>query len=146
MWILNWLPDFVFHLMLLAGILAIGASFVLGFIPFVSQYKLPIQVVGIILTVVAVWYEGGIAKDNEYKARIAAMELKISQAETAAAEANTKLAEQILKEQARIKDITETNKKRLKDLSDQLNKQCTVNQGVIDVLNDAARNRREIKK
>jgi hypothetical protein len=146
MWILNWLPDFVFHLMLLVGVLAIGSSFVLSFIPFVSQYKLPIQVAGIILTVVAVWYEGGIAKDAEYKARIAAMELKISKAETEAAEANTKLAEQILREQARIKDITDSNKKRLKDLADQLNKQCTVNQGVIDVLNDAAKNRREKTK
>ena len=146
MFILNWLPDVVFHLMLLVGVLAIGASFVLGFIPFVSQYKLPIQVAGIILTVVAVWYEGGIAKDAEYKARIAAMELKISQAETKAAEANTKLAEQILKEQARIQGITEINKNRLKDLSEQLNKQCTVNQSVINVLNDAANNRREIKK
>lgn len=143
MWMLNWLPDFVFHGMLVVGLLALVASFVLGFIPFVSQYKIPMQVAGIILTVLAVWYEGGIAKDAEYKARIAAMELKISKAETQAAEANTKLAEQILKEQARIKEITETNKKRLKDLADQLNKQCTVNQGVIDVLNDAAKNRKE---
>ena len=76
MWILNWLPDFVFHLMLLIGVLAIVASFVLQFVPFVSQYKLPIQVAGIILTVIAVWYEGGIAKDREYRERIAAMELK----------------------------------------------------------------------
>ena len=143
MWLLNWLPDFVFHGMLLVGLLAIAASFILGFIPFVSQYKIPIQAAGIILTVLAVWYEGGIAKDAEYKARIAEMELKISRSETAAAEANTKLAEQILREQARIKDITETNKKRLKDLAGQLDKQCSVNQGVIDVLNDAAKNRKE---
>jgi hypothetical protein len=146
MWILNWLPDFVFHGMLLVGLLALVASFVLQFIPFVSQYKLPIQVAGIILTVLAVWYEGGIAKDAEYKIRIAEMQLKISRSETAAAEANTKLAEQILKEQARIKDITETNKKRLKDLADQLNKQCSVDQAVINVLNDAAKNRKETTK
>jgi hypothetical protein len=146
MFLLNWLPDIVFHLMLLVGVLAIGASFVLTFVPFVSQYRLPIQVAGIMLTVVAVWYEGGIAKDAEYRTRIAAMELKISRAETAAAEANTRLAEQILKEQARIRDLTETNKKRLQELSGQLNQQCTVNQSVIDVLNNAAKNRKEIKK
>lgn len=146
MWLLNWLPDFVFHLMLLVGLLAIGASFVLSFIPFVSQYKLPIQVAGILLTVVAVWYEGGIAKDAEYKARIAALELKVAKAETESAEANTRLAEQILREQARIKDITETNKKRLDALAGQLNNQCTVNNSVITVLNDAAKNRKEVKK
>lgn len=146
MWILNWLPNFVFDLMLLVGVLAIGASFVLTFIPFVSQYKLPIQVAGIILTVVAVWYEGGIAKDAEYKTRIAEMELRISRSEIAATEANTRLAEQILREQIRIKDITETNKKRLQELADQLNRQCTVNNSVINVLNDAAKNRQEVKK
>jgi hypothetical protein len=146
MWILNFLPNFVFDLMLLVGVLAIGASFVLTFIPFVSQYRVPIQVAGIILTVVAVWYQGGIAKDAEYRARIAAMELKISRAETAAAEANTRLAEQILKENAQIKDLTETNKKRLKELADQLNQQCRVDQSVIDVLNNAAKNRKEKAK
>ena len=146
MFILNWLPDFVFHLMLLVGLLAIGASFVLSFIPFVSQYKLPIQVAGIMLTVLAVWYEGGIAKDAEYKARIAEMQLKVAKAETESAEANTRLAEQILREQARIKDITETNKRRLDALAGQLNNQCTVNNSVITVLNDAAKNRKEVKK
>ena len=146
MWILNWLPDFVFHLMLLVGLLAIAVSFVLTAMPFVNQYKLPIQVAGIILTVLAVWYEGGIAKDAEYKIRIAEMELRISRSETAAAEANTRLAEQILRENARIKDITETNKKRLQELAGQLNQQCSVNQGVIDVLNDAATNRKEKTK
>jgi hypothetical protein len=132
--------------MLLVGLLTIAVSFVLTAIPFVSQYKLPIQVAGIILTVVAVWYEGGIAKDAEYKIRIAAMELKISRSETASAEANTRLAEQILREQVRIKDITETNKKRLQELADQLNRQCSVDQAVIDVLNDAAKNRKETVK
>lgn len=146
MFLLNWLPDVVFHLMLLVGLLALVASFVLGFIPFVGQYKLPIQVAGIILTVVAVWYQGGIAKDAEYRARIAEMELRISRSETQAAETNTRLAEQILKENARIKDLTATNKKRLQELSGQLNQQCKINQSVIDVLNDAARNRRQGKQ
>jgi hypothetical protein len=146
MWILNWLPDFVFHLMLLVGVLGLVAGFFLNSIPFFGTNAQAIQVAAILLTVVAVWYEGGIAKDAEYKDRIATMELKISKAETQAVEANARLAEQMLKEQARIKDITESNKKRLQELAGQLNKQCSVNQGVIDILNDAAKNRKEIVK
>ena len=146
MWILNWLPDFVFHLMLLVGVLGLVAGFFLNCIPFFGTNAQAIQVAAILLTVVAVWYEGGIAKDAEYKDRIATMELKISKAETQAVEANARLAEQMLKEQARIKDITESNKKRLQELAGQLNKQCSVNQGVIDILNDAAKNRKEIVK
>jgi len=131
--------------MLLIGVLGLVAGFFLNSIPFFNTNAQAIQVAAILLTVLAVWYEGGIAKDAEYKVRIAAMELKISKAETAAAEANTKLAEQILREQARIKDITETNKKRLKELADQLNKQCSVDQAVINVINDAAKNRKDSK-
>ena len=146
MWLLNFLPDFVFHLLLIIGVLGIVAGFFLNSIPFFNTNAQAIQVAAILLTVVAVWYEGGISKDAEYKARISELQLKVTKAETASAEANVKLAEQILREQARIKDLTETNKKRLKELSDQLNKQCTVNNSVITVLNDAAKNRKEVKK
>lgn len=145
MWLLNWLPDWVFHLILLTGVLGLVASFVLKFIPFVDQYRIPIQVAAILLTILGVWYEGGIAKDREYRERIAALELKVSRAETAAAEANTRLVESLAKKDQEIKDATTANQQRLRDLAVQLNKNCTVNQGVVDILNNAARNRRDTK-
>lgn len=145
MWLLNWLPDFVFHLILLVGILGIVASFVLKFVPFVDQYRVPIQVAAIILTVIGVWYEGGIAKDREYQERIAALELKVSRAETVAAEANTRLVELLAKKDQEIKDVTVANQQKLRNLAAQLNKTCTVNQDVVNILNNAARNRKDAK-
>jgi hypothetical protein len=141
MWILNWLPDIVFHVMLLVGILAIVASFVLSSSPFLWQYKLPIQIAGIVLVVVAVWYEGGIAKDKEYKARIASLELKISKAEAESADANARLAEEVLKHQQSIEKITAANKQRLNNQAADLNQSCRVNDTVIGILNDAAKAR-----
>jgi uncharacterized coiled-coil protein SlyX len=96
MWILNWLPDVVFHLILVAGVLALLAGFVFKFIPFVKQYQLPIQVVGIILTILGVWYEGGIAKDAEWKARVAELETKVAKAEAKSAEVNTKVVTKVV--------------------------------------------------
>lgn len=96
MWILNWLPDFVFHLILIAGVVALLAGFVFKFIPFVKQYQLPIQVVGVLLTVLGVWYEGGIAKDAEWKARVAELETKVAQAEAKSAEVNTKVVTKVV--------------------------------------------------
>lgn len=145
MWLLNWLPDWVFHFILLAGVLGLVASFVLKFIPFVDQYRIPIQVAAILLTILGVWYEGGIAKDREYRERISALELKVSRAETAAAEANTKLVEALAKKDQEIKDATNANKQKLKDLAAQLNKTCIVNQDVVNVLNNAAKNRKDAK-
>lgn len=96
MWILNWLPDFVFHLILIAGVVALLAGFVFKFIPFVKQYQLPIQVVGVLLTILGVWYEGGIAKDAEWKARVAELETKVAQAEAKSAEVNTKVVTKVV--------------------------------------------------
>lgn len=141
MWLLNFLPDFAFHIMLIIGILGIIAGFLLNNIPFIGTNGKLIQIVSILLTVVAVWYEGGIAKDQEYKKQIAELQLKVSKAEAESAAANTKFAEEVLKHQQAIQQITAANKQRLKNQSTELNKSCTVNDNVISILNDAARAR-----
>ena len=82
MWILNFLPDFAFHLLLVIGILGIVAGFFLSNIPFIGTNGKLIQIVSILITVLAVWYEGGIAKDQEYKKQIAELQLKVAKAET----------------------------------------------------------------
>lgn len=145
MWLLNWLPDWIFHLILLVGLLGLVASWVLKKLPFFQAWGLQVQVAAIILTLVGVWYEGGIAKDAEYRERIAALQLKVAQADAAAAEANTKLAEAVAKAEQDIHDITNANQKKLAALSGQLNKTCTIGQDVLSVLNDAAKNRRGAK-
>jgi hypothetical protein len=140
MWALNFLPDVVFHLVLIVGILAIIVSYVLAYLPFVQKYKLPLQVGGIILTVIGIWYEGGIAKDKEYRVKIADMQIQVAKAEKASAELNTKLVEELLKNEQVIRDNNNANKKKLKELEANLNAGCKVQPQVIDVLNNAAVN------
>jgi hypothetical protein len=56
MWILDWLPFWVFHLVVLVGLAGLAASLVLKFVPFISTYRLPIQVAAIaILYLVFIW-------------------------------------------------------------------------------------------
>jgi hypothetical protein len=146
MWILNFLPDFAFHILLVIGILGIIAGFLLSNIPFIGTNGKLIQIVSILITVLAVWYEGGIAKDQEYKKQIADLQLKVSRAEAQSAESNTKLAEEILKRQQAIQQITAANKQKLNNQAVELNKACTVNDDVISILNDAARARNRSTK
>ena len=96
MWILNWLPDFAFHLILILGVLAILAGWALRMIPLVNKYSLPIQIAGILLTVLGVWYEGGIAKDAEWKARVAELEVKVAQAEAKSQKVNTEIVTKVV--------------------------------------------------
>lgn len=104
MWILNWLPDFVFHLILIVGVLALLAGWALRMVPVVAKYSLPIQVVGVLLTILGVWYEGGIAKDAEWKARVAELETKVAQAEVKSEKVNTKVVTKIVTKTQVIKE------------------------------------------
>lgn len=108
MWALNWLPDIVFHLILIAGVLALLAGWALRMVPLISKYSLPILVVGILLTILGVWYEGGIAKDREWKARVAELEVKVAQAEVKAAIVNTKIVEKIVVKTRIVKEKGDT--------------------------------------
>jgi hypothetical protein len=98
MWILNWLPDVVFHLILIVGVLALLAGWALRMVPLVAKYSLPIQVVGVLLTILGVWYEGGIAKDAEWRARVAELEVKVARAEAKSAAENVKIVTKVVKQ------------------------------------------------
>lgn len=109
MWILSWMPDWIFHLITLVGLLGIVASLVLGFIPFVSQYKLPIQVASVLALVFGVYMEGAISNESAWKARVQEMQVKVAQAEAKAAEVNTKIVTKIVEKEKIIKENTNAN-------------------------------------
>lgn len=91
MWILNFIPSFIIHLAVIAAILGVLASFVLGFVPFVSIYKLHIQVISIIVLCFSIFLEGGISSNDAWKLKVAAAELKAAQTETKSAEATVQV-------------------------------------------------------
>ena len=103
MWIINWLPEFVVHLIFLAGIVGTIAGFVLGFIPLVSKYKLPIQIISLLLLSLGVYLEGGLAEKAKWELRVKEMEAKVAEAQAKAAVVNTEIVEKIVTEKEYIK-------------------------------------------
>jgi hypothetical protein len=146
MWILSFLPDVFFHILLGASILIFLVSTLFNNVPFLGGYTKLIQIISIVCLVFAVWMEGGIAKDNEYKEKIKELQQKISKAEVDSQALNNKLFEEMLKQQQEIKRITDTNKSRMRAQAAPLDLHCKVEQSVINILNDAARNRDGSKK
>lgn len=98
MWLMNFLPNWIFHAILLAGVLGLIASLVLKFIPFFNTYKLPVQVGSILLIVVGVWFEGAISNQEAWEARVKEVEAKVAAAEVKSAEANTKIVTKVVKQ------------------------------------------------
>ena len=141
MWLLNFLPDIFFHIILLIGLLGIAVSFVLNFIPFVSTYRVAIQAVAILLTVAGVWYEGGIAKDQEYRAKIAELEKKVAVAEAKSHEVNTVIETKIVEKIKVVKENVYINREIIKEVAGgQLNAICTLPKSTISLHDSASRN------
>jgi hypothetical protein len=113
MWILNFIPDIVFHAIVIAGILGMIASFFLGYMPFISFYKTPIQIVSVIILVFGVWVEGANSNNESWKLKVKELEAKISQAQIKSNEINTKLVEKIAENQKIIKDKKNENSKAI---------------------------------
>ncbi len=103
MWIINWLPEFIVHLIFLAGVVGTIAGFVLGFIPLISKYKLPIQIISLLLLSLGVYLEGGLAEKAKWELRVKEMEAKVAQAETKSAVVNTEIVEKVITQKQVIK-------------------------------------------
>lgn len=169
-WMLSLLPDWFWTLVLIAGVLAVLAAWVLKFIPFVSTYRLPIQVGGILALLVGVYFQGVISNEEKWQARVKELELQVAKAEAQAKETNVKIEEKIvykdrvIKERAKTqieyidrvvkgdtveitKDMSEAERATFKKKQEELEhalKMCPVPQIIIEEINKAAT--KEIKK
>jgi hypothetical protein len=138
MWILNWLPYWIFYLILLIGVVGIVASYVLKTIPFVRKHAMGIQVAAILLTVVGVWFAGGIAKDREYRERIAALQLKIAESEKRAAEANAEIEYVYIDRVQVVEKVRYEVIGSIREYSNELDANCTISPKAVEILNRSA--------
>ena len=140
MWIINWLPEFVVHLIFLAGVVGTIAGFVLGFIPFVSKYKLPIQIISLILLSLGVYLEGGLAEKAKWELRVKEMEVKVAEAEAKSAVVNTEIVVKVVTE----KQIVKVKGDKVIEYIDRevkvFDNTCTVPEIAIKAHNMAAKN------
>jgi len=98
MWIMNFLPSWIFHLLFIAGVLALVASFVLKAVPLLTQYRIPVQIAAVAAILIATWFEGAISNQNAWVARVKEMEAKVAKAEEQSQQVNTVIKEKIVKQ------------------------------------------------
>jgi hypothetical protein len=142
MWLLDFLPSWIFHLITLAGIGGILASAVLKFIPFISNYKLPIQVGSVILLSFGLYMSGGIANQEKWEARIKELEAKIAVAEEQSKTANVALEAKLKEKQQVIKQKEYIIQEKITKVKEQIDAECKVPQAAVDLLNEAAEARK----
>ena len=124
MWIFEWLPDAVTHIIFLVGAVGVFAGFVLTFIPFVKQYKLAIQIASIFIFALGVYLEGGLADNKEWTAKVKELESKLAVAEEKSKTENVKIEEKI---------VTKTNviKQKGNDIVQYIDREVVKNNEII---------------
>jgi len=108
MWILSVLPEFIIHIIFTAGVVMTLAGFLFGALPFISKYKLPIQIIGILVLSLGIYLEGGLAHDKVVQLKIKELEVKLAKAETKAAENNLAIQESVVNQNQDVKQKTQT--------------------------------------
>ena len=99
MWLLNWLPNWIFYAIGLVGLIGLFSTYLLRFIPIpaIYMYKTPIQLVSIVLIGFATYMSGGIANEAKWNARVKEVEAKVAAAEVESVKQNVKIVEKVVK-------------------------------------------------
>lgn len=138
MWILNFLPDWIFHALFVVGILGYLATFLIRFLPsFVYVYKLPIQLVSVGAIAISLYMIGAIAERAAWEARVKEMEAKVKIAEEKAKEENIKIVTKLV---TKTKVIREKAKERVAYIDREIVKfdnKCEIPKEFVKVVNDA---------
>lgn len=148
MWILQLLPNaailWFVNILLALGVAATVAGWFLHRIPLLYQYQLLFRIAGVVLLVLGVYFRGGYAIEQEWRARVAELELRVAQAEKQSAERNVEIQERVVN---RTRVIRERGEDIIRYVDREVVKkeeviryieQCPVPREIIDAHNAAA--------
>lgn len=145
-WMLGLLPEWFWTTLLIAGLVGLVASFILKRIPFISQYRYPIQIVGIIFTFVGVYYQGGIDNEAKWQAKVKEMEDRVAAAQVESAAANKEIETKVVTKTKVVKEKGQViyqyiDREVVKDKEViKFVENCPIPSVIINTLNAAAKN------
>jgi hypothetical protein len=142
MWFLHFLPDSMIlwfcNILLLTGVVAVAAGFVAHRIPGLWQYQLAFKITGIALLVLGVYFRGGLAVEQEWRERVAAVEARLALAEKASTEANARLEQKTQKQTAQVRERTQLIRQYVDREVVRYDAGCAIPEPFVRAHNDAA--------
>lgn len=138
MWILNFTPDWVWHTLFFGSLIGTIIGFVLGMIPIVKRYIIPIRVISLIVLVFSTFMEGALHDYKVWEDRVKEVEAKLSKAEEESKRLNDELSkkEEVVIEKTKIK--TQKVKEYITREVKVYDNQCVIPKEFIKAHNDAA--------
>jgi len=144
-WMLSLVPDSIFvwiyYIMLAVGVGLYITSKLIKWIPLMGQYKLPAELVGVVLLVVGAYFYGGHGVQKAWLARVAELEAKVKIAEEKSQQVNTVIETKIVEKIKVVKENVYVNREIIKEVAGkQLDAQCTLPRSTVSLHDSASRN------
>lgn len=137
MWILSYLPTWIFYAITVIGILGLISSYVLGMIPLITQYKLPLQILSVVVIAFGVFIIGGVENELSWQAKVKELEAQVAVATAKSNETNTKIQYKVVTKIQVVKEQVEVVKKEIEIQKEYINIDCKINPIAIDLYNKA---------
>ena len=98
MWILKWLPFWIFYALLFLGLIGLAATYLMRFLPIPALfiYKTPIQLISVVLIVIGTFMTGAIWNEEAWLQKVKELEAKVAESEAKASKANVDIQEKIV--------------------------------------------------
>ena len=140
-WLLQLVPDSIFvwitYLLFAAGLVLYVASKLVSWIPFMGQYRLPAELVGIVALVIAAYFYGGIS----YREQIAEMKQQVRIAEEQSQKVNTVIETKIIEKVKVVKQNVYITREIVRDTAGrQLDAQCSLPRSTVSLHDSASGN------
>ena len=144
-WMLSLIPDsifvWVYYILTIAGFGLYVGSKLVKWIPMMGQYKLPAELVGIVLLVVGAYLFGGYGVQQAWLARVAELEAKVKAAEEQSQKVNTVIQEKVVTKIKVVKENVYVNREIIKEVAGkQLDASCSLPKSTISLHDSASRN------
>ena len=144
-WMLSLIPDslFVWITYILFGIggMLYTASKLVVWIPMIGQYKLPAELVGVVLLVVGSYLFGSHGTEMMWRDRVKELEAKVKIAEEKSQQVNTVIETRVVTKIKVVKENVYVNREIIKEVAGkQLDASCSLPKSTISLHDSASRN------
>ena len=141
-WMLSFIPDSLF-IWITYGLMTIGAglyvaSKLVTWIPLMGQYKLPAELIGIVVLLGGVYLFGGYGVEMAWRDKVRVLEEKVKAAEAKSQEVKIQIQEKIVYKTKVVKEKETVYIDRIKEIAKEIDAKCEVDPRVIEELNKAS--------
>ena len=141
-WMLSFIPDSLF-IWITYGLMTIGAGLYIAsklvtWIPLMGQYKLPAELIGIVVLLGGVYLFGGYGVEMSWRDKVRVLEEKVKAAEAKSQEVKIQIQEKIVYKTKVVKEKETVYIDRIKEIAKEIDAKCEVDPRVIEELNKAS--------